>query len=148
MVRRAVPTRGPARLKYAKVSVKRPGPMRSAMPRRLPSNPWSRPCSVDATWRVISPCDADHDNPQRDSSTTGRRVAAEEADDERGQHGRDEAEGEHVKQDGDEDEGERGRAAHPDIRPAFTVILLWTEAGETAAPRWRSAARGRWAGAP
>ena len=42
--------------------------MRSAMPRRLPSNPWSRPCSVDATWRVISPCDAAHDNPQSESS--------------------------------------------------------------------------------
>src|SRR5439155_11459098 len=79
------------------------------MPRRLPSNPWSRPCSVDATWRVISPCDAAHDNPQND---------------ERGQHGRDEAEGEHVEQDGDEDEGERGRAAHGSRRNSSPEVEI------------------------
>ena len=63
-------------MKYAKVNVKRPGPMRSAMPRRLPSNPCSRPCSVDATWRVISPFDAAHDNPQSESSAMPTQKSA------------------------------------------------------------------------
>src|SRR2546421_2804 len=69
-----------------------------------------------------------HRREQRESQPVdlgrARRVAAEEADDERGQYGRDEAEGEHVEQDGDEDEGERGRAAHGSRRNSSPEVEI------------------------
>src|SRR5437868_5705164 len=51
-------TRRCGSMKTAKMVVNRKGPIIPAIPRTLPLAPWSRPCSVGSTRRVIRLCTA------------------------------------------------------------------------------------------